>query len=164
VKERTTGNPGTLRITTPTERELVLVRAFDAPRSLVFDALTRPDLLRRWYGPRGWSLAVCEIDLRVGGAFRFVSRRPDGKEIGQRGIYREIVPPERIVHTEAWEDWNPGECLVTTVLAEQGGRTTLTNTTLFPSREVRDMLLESGMASGADETYEKLAACLAGEA
>jgi uncharacterized protein YndB with AHSA1/START domain len=93
-----------------------------------------------------------------------VSRRPDGKEIGQRGIYREIVPPERIVHTEAWEDWNPGECLVTTVLAEQGGRTTLTNTTLFPSREVRDMLLESGMASGADETYEKLAACLAGEA
>jgi len=157
-------NASTVQIAAPTERELVLTRVFDAPRPLVFDAMTRPELLRRWYGPQGWSLVVCDVDLRVGGAFRFVSRRPDGKEIGQRGVYREIVPPGRIVHTESWEDWNPGECLVTAVLTEQSGRTTLTSTTLFPSREVRDMLLESGMASGAGETYDKLALCLAGKA
>jgi uncharacterized protein YndB with AHSA1/START domain len=154
-------NTESLEVTTPTERELVMTRAFDAPRELVFDALTRPQLLERWYGPRGWSLAVCEIDLRVGGAWRFVSRRPDGREIGQRGIYREIVRPERIVHTEGWEDWNPGECVVTAVLTDKNGRTTLTSTTLFPSQKVRDMLIESGMASGAAETYDKLAELLA---
>ena len=93
-------NTETLQVTTPSERELVMTRVFDAPRNLVFDALTKPELIRRWYGPRGWSLAVCEIDLRVDGAWRFVSRRPDGKEIGQRGVYREIVRPERIVNTE----------------------------------------------------------------
>ena len=95
-------NTGTLQVTTPTDREIVMTRVFDAPRHLVFDALTKPELLARWYGPRGWTLVVCEIDLRVGGAWRFVPRRPDGKEIGQRGVYREIVRPERIVHTESW--------------------------------------------------------------
>jgi len=154
-------NTATLGITTPTERELVMTRAFDAPRHLVFDALTKPELLQRWCGPVGWSLIVCEIDLRVGGAWRFVSRRPDGKEIGQHGVYREIVRPERLVNTESWEDWNPGEVLVTTVLIEQGGQTTLTSTLLFPSQEVRDMLIKSGMTSGAAETYDKLAEYLA---
>jgi uncharacterized protein YndB with AHSA1/START domain len=149
-----------LQITTPTERELVMSRVFDAPRSLVFDALTKPELLKRWYGPRGWSLTVCEIDLRVGGAWRFVSRRPDGKEIGQLGIYKEIARPERIVNTESWEDWNPGELLVTTVLLEHDGKTTFTSTSLFPSQEVRDMLLKSGMTSGASETFDKLEECL----
>ena len=151
----------TLQVTTPTERELVMTRVFDAPRDLVFDALTKPELLQRWYGPVGWSLVVCEIDLRVGGAWRFVGRRPDGKEIGQRGVYREIVRPERLVNTESWEDWNPGELLVTAVLVEQGGKTTLTNTSLFPSKEVRDALIKSGMTSGAAETYDKLAEYLA---
>jgi uncharacterized protein YndB with AHSA1/START domain len=151
----------TLRVTTPTERELVMTRGFDAPRSLVFDALTQPELLRRWYGPVGWSLVVCEIDLRVGGAWRFVTRRPDGKEVGQRGVYREIVRPERLVNTESWEDWNPGELLVTAILVEDGGRTTLTSTLLFPSQEVRDALIKSGMTSGAAETYDKLDECLA---
>jgi uncharacterized protein YndB with AHSA1/START domain len=152
---------GTLQVTTPTERELVMTRVFDAPRDLVFDALTKPELLKRWVVPRGWSLAVCEIDLRVGGAWRFVSRRPNGKEVGQRGVYRDIVRPERLVNTESWEDWNPGEVLVTTVLAEQGGKTMLTSTLLFPSQEVRDTLLKSGMTSGAAESYDKLAECLA---
>jgi len=152
---------GTLKVTTPTERELVMTRVFDAPRSLVFDALTKPELLKRWYGARGWSLVVCEIDLKVGGAWRFVTRRPDGKQIGQRGVYREIVRPERLVNTESWEDWNPGEVLVTTVLVEQGGETTFTSTLLFPSQEVRDTLLESGMTSGAAETYDRLAEYLA---
>jgi uncharacterized protein YndB with AHSA1/START domain len=151
----------TLNVTTPTERELVMTRVFDAPRHLVFDALTKPELIRRWYGPVGWSMVVCEIDLRVDGAWRFVSRRPDGKQIGQRGVYREIVAPERLVNTESWEDWNPGERLVTTILVEHTGTTTLTMTLLFPSEEVRDMLIKSGMTSGAAETYDKLAACLA---
>jgi uncharacterized protein YndB with AHSA1/START domain len=154
-------NTNTFTLSTPSDREIVMTRIFDAPRNLLFDALTRPDLLARWYGPRGWSLVVCEIDLKVGGAWRFVSRRPDGKEIGQRGVYREIVAPERLVNTESWEDWNPGELLVTTVLVEQGGTTTLTSTTVFPSQEVRDMLVKSGMANGAAETYDKLADCLA---
>jgi len=151
----------TLKVTTPSDREIAMTRVFDAPRNLVFDALTKPELLERWYGPRGWSLVVCEIDLRVGGAWRFVTRRPDGKQIGQRGVYREIVPPERLANTESWEDWNPGELLVTTVLVEQGGKTTLTNTSLFPSQEVRDTLIKSGMTSGAAETYDKLAEYLA---
>jgi uncharacterized protein YndB with AHSA1/START domain len=151
----------TLTVTTPTEREVVMTRDFDAPRDLVFDALTRPELLKRWYGPRGWSLVVCEIDLRVGGAWRFVTRRADGRDVGQHGVYREIVRPERLVNTESWEDWNPGEVLVTALLAEQGGTTTLTSTLLFPSREVRDMLIQSGMTSGAAETYDKLAEHLA---
>jgi uncharacterized protein YndB with AHSA1/START domain len=154
-------NNGTLQITTPTEREVVVTREFDAPRRLVFDALTTPDLLKRWYGPSGWSLVVCEIDLKVGGAFRFVSRRADGKDIGQRGVYREIAAPERLVNTEWWEDWNPGEVLVTTVLREQGGKTALTSTSLFPSQEVRDIILKSGLQQGATELYDKLDECLA---
>lgn len=149
-------NTETLKVTTPTERELVMTRVFDAPRHLLFDALTKPELLRQWYGPNGWTLVICEIDLRVGGAWRFVSRNADGKDIGQRGVYREIAPPERLVNTESWEDWNPGELLVTTVLVEQGGKTTFTSTLVFPSQEVRDMLIKSGMTNGAAETYDKL--------
>src|SRR5262249_9476032 len=83
-------NTGTLKVTTPTEREVVMTRVFDAPRRLVFDALTKPELFMRWFGPRGWSLAVYEADLRVGGAWRSVLRGPDGKEMGMRGVYREI--------------------------------------------------------------------------
>jgi uncharacterized protein YndB with AHSA1/START domain len=154
-------NTGTVQIITPTERETVLTRVFDAPRNLVFDAWTKPELLKLWYGPRGWSLAVCEIDLRVGGAFRFVSHRADGKDIGQFGVYREIVPPERLVYTEKWEDWDVGEVLVTTVLVEQGGKTTLTSTMLYPSQEVRDKILKSGLERGAAETYDRLAEYLA---
>jgi uncharacterized protein YndB with AHSA1/START domain len=155
-------NAETLQIETPTEREVVLRRVFDAPRHLVFDSLTRPELLRRWYGPRGWTLRVCEVDLRVGGAFRLVSHRGDGKrDVGQRGIYREIVRPERLVNTESWEDWDAGECLVTTVLTEQDGKTLLTATVLYPSQEVRDKILESGMKHGAGETYDRLAEHLA---
>ncbi len=150
-----------LQVTTPTERELVVTRVFAAPRNLVFDALTKPELLKLWYVAGGWSMEICEIDLRVGGAWRFVTRRPDGKEIGQVGVYREIKPPERIVNTESWEDWNPGELLVTTVLVEQGGKTTLTSTLLFPSQEVRDMLIKAGMTTGAAEAYDKLAEYLA---
>jgi uncharacterized protein YndB with AHSA1/START domain len=154
----------TLTVAMPTDQELVMTRAFQAPRELVFDALTRPELLQRWYGAEGWTLVVCEIDLRVGGAWRFVSRQPGGKEVGQRGVYREVVRPERLVNTESWEDWNPGELLVTTVLQEREGWTTLTSTVRFPSKEVRDMLLESGMTNGLGEHYDKLAGYLASRA
>jgi len=153
-------NTITLNVTTPSERELAMTRVFHAPRALVFDALTKPELVRRWYGPAGWSLVVCDIDLRVDGAWRFVSRRPDGKQIGQRGVYREIVRPERLVNTESWDDWNPGELLVTTTLDEQGTTTTLTITLLFPSQEVRDQLLKSGMTKDAAAVYDKLEDCV----
>src|SRR5437660_10351074 len=116
-------NTGTLKVTTPTDREIVLTRVFDAPRHLVWDAFTKPELLKRWFGPRGWSLVVCEIDLRVGGAWRFVLRGPDGKDMGMRGVYREIAPPERSIHTESFDDY-PGESQVTTLLVEHKGRTT----------------------------------------
>jgi uncharacterized protein YndB with AHSA1/START domain len=150
-----------LTITTPTDREVLLTRVFEAPATLVFDALTQPEWLKRWYGPTGWLLVVCEIDLRVGGAWHFVSRRPDGKQIGQLGVYREIVKPERIVNTEQWEDWDAGETLVTTVLTEQGGKTTFQSTILFPSQEVRDTVLKAGLEHGAADEYNRLAEALA---
>jgi uncharacterized protein YndB with AHSA1/START domain len=151
----------TVEITTPSDREVVLTRVFDAPRALVFDALTTPDLLKRWYGPTGWSLVVCDIDLRVGGRWRYVVRRPDGKEIGQKGVYREIARSERIVNTESWEDWDAGETLVTTVLTEVNGKTTFSSTIVFPSKEVRDTVVKNGLTRGVTETYDKLAAVLA---
>jgi len=153
-------NTGTLKVTTPTDREIVLTRVFNAPRHLVWEAFTRPELLKRWFGPRGWALVVCEVDLRVGGGFRFVLRGPDGREMGMRGVYREIVPPERSVHMESFDDY-PGESQVTAVFVEQGGQTTLTATVLYPSKEVRDIVIETGMEHGAAESYDKLAELLA---
>ena len=156
-------NTGTLQVTTPTDREVVLTRVFDAPRRLVFDAFTKPELLKRWFGPRGWSLVVCEVDLRVGGGFRFVLRGPDGREMGMRGVYREIDAPERSVHMESFDDY-PGESQVTTVMVEEAGRTTLTATVLYPSKEVRDIVIRSGMEHGAAESYDRLAELLSGAA
>jgi uncharacterized protein YndB with AHSA1/START domain len=130
---------------------------------MVFDATTKPELLKRWLVAPGRLLEVCEIDLKVGGGYHFVWRGPGKKDVGMHGVYREIAPPERFVRTEAWEDWDAGETLVTTVLTEaaQGGKTTLTATVLFPSQEVRDAVLKSGMERGAVEAYNKLAAMLA---
>jgi uncharacterized protein YndB with AHSA1/START domain len=154
---------GTLQITTPSEREIVMSRVFDAPRNLVFDAWTKPELLERWLGVRGgWSMVVCEVDLRVGGAYRFVWRGPDGAEMGMGGDYREVVPPERLVATESFDDpWYSGEALDTIVLVEEGGKTTATTTVLYESEEIRDAVLESGMARGVAESYDMLAEYLA---
>jgi uncharacterized protein YndB with AHSA1/START domain len=154
---------GTLQITTPSEREIVMSRVFDAPRSLVFDAWTKPELLKRWLGVRGgWSMVVCEVDLSVGGAYRFVWRGPDGAEMGMGGVYREIAPPERLVATESFDDpWYSGEAVDTTVLVEEGGKTTATTTALYESEEIRDAVLESGMARGVAESYDVLAEYLA---
>jgi len=154
---------GTLKVTTPSDREIAMTRVFDAPRHLVFEAYTRPELLKRWLGVHnGWSLAVCEIDLRVGGRYRYVWRGPDRAEMGMGGVYKEVVAPERIVSTEKFDQsWYPGEAVGTLVLAEQGGRTTLTLTVRYESREARDAVLrspmEQGMAAGLDKLEEVLA-------
>jgi uncharacterized protein YndB with AHSA1/START domain len=148
-------------ITTPTPREVVVTRVFNAPRRLVFDALTKPELLQRWLEAPSRSMVVCEIDLRVGGAFRFVWSGPGRSDVGMYGVYREIVRPERIVRTEAWEDWDAGESLDTTVLVEREGKTTFTSTMLFPSQEVRDTVLQSGLSRSAGQSYDKLAYLLA---
>jgi uncharacterized protein YndB with AHSA1/START domain len=149
-------NTGTLKVTTPSDREIMMTRVFNAPRHLVFDAFSKPELLRQWFGPHGFSLVVCEVDLRVGGGFRFVLRGPDGKDMGMRGVYREIAPPERSVHMESFDDY-PGESQVTMVLTEENGKTTMTATVLYPSREVRDIVAASGMEHGAAESYDRLA-------
>jgi uncharacterized protein YndB with AHSA1/START domain len=149
-------NNGRLKVTTPTDREVVMTRVFDAPRQMVFDAFTKPELLKRWFGPRGWSLEVCEVDLRVGGGFRFVLRGPDGRSMGMRGVYREIVSPERSVHMESFDDF-PGESQVTATLVEEGDKTIFTGTILYSSQEVRDAVLKSGMEHGAAESYDRLA-------
>jgi uncharacterized protein YndB with AHSA1/START domain len=156
-------NTGTLEITTPSEREIAMTRAFDAPRSLVFDAWTRPELLKRWLGVRGgWTFAVCEVDLRVGGAYRFVWRGPKGNEMGMGGVYREIVRPERLVATEKFDDpWYEGEAVDTTVFVEKDGKTTATTTVRYASQEIRDAVLRSPMEKGVAESYDKLDEVLA---
>lgn len=152
-------NTGTLKVTLPSDNEILMTRVFDAPRQLVFDAFSKPELLKRWFGPRGWSLSVCEVDFRVGGGFRFVLTGPDGQKLGMRGVYRELNPPERSVHMESFDDF-PGESQVTGVFTEHDGKTTLTATVLYPSKEVRDTVLQSGMEHGAAESYDKLAELL----
>jgi uncharacterized protein YndB with AHSA1/START domain len=150
---------GKLELTTPSEREIAMTRVFDAPRRLVFDAWTRPELVKRWLGVRaGWTMPVCEIDLKVGGAYRYVWRGPGGQEMGMGGVFREIVRPERLVVTERFdESWYPGEAVDTTVLVEQGGKTTVTTTVRYESREARDAVLKTPMATGVAESYDKLA-------
>ncbi len=153
----------TLQITTPTDRDIVIRREFDAPRRLVFEALTKCELLKRWLGARnGWSLAVCEMDLKVGGRYRWVWHGSKGEVMGMGGVFREITAPERIVATERFDDaWYEGEALDTTVLTEAGGRTTLTLTVTYASREVRDMVLKTPMADGLGESYDMLEKALA---
>lgn len=145
------------------DRELTLTRGFAAPRTLVFQAHTQPELLQRWLGVRaGWLLAVCEIDLRVGGLYRYVWRHATkGLEMGLGGKYLEISAPERLVCTELFDNpWYPGDAVVTTVFVEEDGQTALTMTVRYATAEARDMALQSGMATGVGESYDKLAEIL----
>jgi len=152
---------GALTLTVPSDREIVMTRVFDAPRELVFEAHSKCEHLEKWWGPRKYTLAVCEIDFRPGGAYRFVQRGPDGDEHGFRGEFREIVTPERIVWTFEYESM-PGHVSVDTLTFEDlGGRTKLTAHSLFDSVEDRDGMLQSGMQDGAAETWERLAELLA---
>jgi uncharacterized protein YndB with AHSA1/START domain len=154
-----------LKVTTPSDREIRMTRLFQAPRNLVFDAWTIPDLLKRWlHGPDGWRLAECTVDLRVGGSARYVWRNVDGRSLGMTGVYREIVRPERIVATELFdEDWTGGETIGTVVFTEQAGRTKLTQTVLYASQEARDGALKTGMAHGVEASFAKLDELLASD-
>src|SRR5262245_21642108 len=151
-------NSHTFKTTMPSDREIVLTRLFDAPRRLVFDAMTRPEHVRRWWGilDEEHSVSVCEIDLRPGGRWRFVGRGPKGDFPAFYGVYREISPPDRLVYTEIFEPFPDAESLVTAVLTEEGGNTRLTVTCLYPSREVRDIVIDSGMERGAGISYDRL--------
>jgi uncharacterized protein YndB with AHSA1/START domain len=146
------------------DREIRITREFDAPRALVFDAHTKPELVRRWLGVRsGWTMPVCEIDLRVGGTYRYVWRQgKDGHEMGMGGVFREVARPERLVCTEKFDDpWYPGEGLNTIALTEKGGRTTMEMTTRYESKAARDAVLASPMATGLEESYAQLDALAA---
>jgi uncharacterized protein YndB with AHSA1/START domain len=153
-----------LKVVANGEREIVMTRVFDAPRKLVFEAMSRPEFLRRWLlGPDGWTMPVCEIDMRVGGKYRYVWRNTaSGEEMGMGGVYREIVVPERVVATEKFDQaWYPGEAVGTFVLIEQAGKTTLTQTILYNSRETRDAVLKSPMEKGVAASYNRLDEVLA---
>ena len=147
-----------LRVTTPTDREVVITRELDAPRGMVFDAHTKPDLVQRWLlGPPGWTMPVCEIDLRVGGKYRYVWQNADGRTMGVGGTFTEIARPSRIVITQLFdEDWTGGETIVITEFVEKNGKTRLTTTIRYVSREVRDAALKTGMAKGMEAGYERL--------
>jgi len=158
---------GNLKLTTSGDRELVMTRVFDAPRRLVYDAHTKPELVRQWLlGPPGWTMPVCEMDVRVGGKYRWVWRKDsDGSQMGMGGVYREVVAPERLVATERFDEaWYAGESLNTLLLVEKGGRTTLTQTMRYESREARDAVLKSGMESGVVASYDRLDVVLASAA
>ena len=142
--------------------ELVMTRVFDAPRHLVFEALTVPALVKRWMqGPEGWVLAVCEIDLRVGGALRYEWRHEDGRTMGMSGTYLAIDAPVGLSHSERFdEDWTAGEVINSSALDELGGHTTLTSTLRYTSPEARDMVLGSNMEAGVAASYARLDALL----
>jgi uncharacterized protein YndB with AHSA1/START domain len=146
-----------VKVIAPGDREIVMTRTFAAPARLVFAALTEPDLVKRWLGARGWNVVDAEIDLRVGGRWRFVSEGPGGARMGQGGVYREVVPYERLVYTEEYDDqWVPGECVATVTLVEHAGSTTLSTHLAYPSRDARDQVLSSPMERGVGEGYERL--------
>jgi uncharacterized protein YndB with AHSA1/START domain len=157
---------GTLQVTTPSDREIMMTRVFEAPRALVFEALTRPELVRRWLGAlEGWTFEICEIDARVGGTYRYLWRHRDGSELGMRGTYLEVTAPERIVSTEVFDQsWYEGDAVGTVVLTEQGGRTTLSTTVRYGSKEIRDAVLRSPMESGVAAGYDRLEELLAARA
>lgn len=162
--------PATLSVNTPTDLEIVMTRSFNAPRQLVWDAMTKPELVRRWlFAPPGWTMTECEGDLRVGGKFRWAWNGPDGKlALVIWGVNREIVPPMKIVHTEVMEmpgmeacGGGGGELLATIELIEQGGKTMMRMTLLFDSKEARDGALASGMEHGMNAGYANLDQMLA---
>jgi uncharacterized protein YndB with AHSA1/START domain len=146
---------------TPTlsgDREITVSRTFQAPRQVVFDAMTKPEIVKRWlYGPSEWPLVECTIDLRPGGKLRYVWRHKERGDMGMSGVYREVVPPARLVHTELFDqDWTGGETLLTTTFEEKDGHTTVTTTVRYSSPEARDGALKTGMIEGWSQGYDRL--------
>jgi uncharacterized protein YndB with AHSA1/START domain len=152
---------GTTTIATPSDTQVVMTRVVAAPRRLVYAAYTDPEHLPHWLtGPEGWTMPVCEVDVRPGGAWHFVWRKDDGAEMEMRGEYRVVEPPERLVNTESWgAEWP--ETLNTVTLTEYDGRTTITTTIEYPSKESRDAAMATGMKDGADVSYARLESYLA---
>ena len=157
----TSGKPSDLKVTLPSDREIVMTRVFDAPRALVFKAHTDPALIPKWWTRRDNTTIVDQMDVRPGGAWRFIQRTPDGSEFAFRGEFREVVPPERLVYTFEFELMAGHIFLETLTFAETNGKTTLTARALFDSVGDRDRNLDSGMEAGAAETYDRLAELLA---
>jgi len=152
---------GTATVSLPTDEQILITREFAAPADMLWKAFTTPELVKRWWHANRGEITVCEIDLRVGGAWRFVTVAPDGFEVAFHGEYREIVPNERIVATEIYEGaWQPGETeqgtLNTTTFTEVDGRTTLTILVDAPSKELRDAIIESGMEEGLQDALDLL--------
>ncbi len=145
-------------VATPSDREVVITRSFDAPRQMIWDCHTRPELVRRWLlGPSGWEMPVCTIDLKAGGRYRYEWRNADGRTMGMGGIFREIEAPLKLVANERFDDdWTGGETLVTQAFAERSGKTHLTLTVLYASKEARDGAIASGMTDGLDAGYDRL--------
>ena len=152
----TAANSETFTVTATSDTDLCLTRLFDAPRALVFEAMTKPEHIARWWGQlgAGYSVPVCEVDLRVGGKWRFVNRHPKG-EVAFHGEYREITPPDRLVYTELMEPYPDGS-LVTTTFADEAGKTRVTVIASYPSKAIRDMVLSSGMERGPAASYDRL--------
>ena len=151
--------PDSFKVTTPTDREVLIERDFNAPRDLVFDAFTKPELVRRWLlGPEGWTMPVCEIDLRVGGSYRYVwHKESTGHQMGMGGVFREVVQPEKLVATEKFDDaWYPGEAVNTTIFEQKSGFTKVRLTVLYQSQEARDTATRSGMEQGMIVGYNRL--------
>jgi len=147
-----------LAIITPSDLEIALTRDFDAPRALVWDMFTRPEHVRQWWGHGHLEVTVCEIDLRVGGAYRYAGRTPDGAEIPFRGVYREVVAPERLVYTEIYDVpmARDHEGVVTTTFTEQAGRTRVHSVVRYDSKQTRDVVLGSGMERGVASGYDRI--------
>ena len=150
-------NSDSFAVSTPSEQEIRMTRLFNAPRHLVFEAMTRPEHVAKWWGclGEGYSVPVCEIDLRVGGKWRFVNRHPQG-EAAFHGEYREITPPSRLVFTEIFEEFPDTVSVVSTDFTDEDGKTRMTATVRYPSREVRDMVVATGMSKGAAISYDRL--------
>jgi uncharacterized protein YndB with AHSA1/START domain len=152
-------NSGALQITLPSDREILMTRLFDAPPNLVFDAYTRPEHVVRWWAcGDGYTMPVCEIDLRVGGAYRFVMRSPDGTEFPIKGVYREIAAPERLVHTHIYDvvPYSSEETVITMTFENRAGKTFYTSHSVYQTPQARDGHLESGMEAGLPPTMDRL--------
>ncbi|MBN9345237.1 MAG: SRPBCC family protein [Devosia sp.] len=156
--------PKPLTITTPGDRDIVVVREFDAPRDLVWLCYSKPELVRRWYGLPDWQMTVCEIDFRVGGKWRFVTKSPGGYEMGSQGLYTAIAEPERIAQTEYYDDdWTKGGSENVVAFTEHDGRTTATMTVTYSSPEARAAAVATPMADGMEIGFKRLDAVLAEE-
>jgi uncharacterized protein YndB with AHSA1/START domain len=150
-------NSDTFNVTTPSDREIRITRLFDAPRELVWEAMSKPEHIKQWWGclGEGYSVPVCEVDLRPGGRWKFANRHPKGEAVFY-GEYREITPPERVVYTEIFADFPDTESVVTATLTEENGKTRLTVSAEYPSLEVRDIVISTGMEKGAAISYDRL--------